>query len=693
MSQQLPNPLYFLKNTNSSSVSLENSTHRPRSGSIFRAISTSQSTSSRKGSVSPSFKLIQDEEEVTTCSRQNFDIKNPIGYGSSAVVYGAIYKPKNILVAIKVIELELFERNQIDELRRETALMALSRHPNILKVLGSFMNGSKLHIVTPYLSGDIMRNGFKDGFEEITIATILKQALEGLIYLHKNGHMHRDVKAGNLLMDNQGTVLLSDFGVSSSLTENSEIRKTFVGTPCWMAPEVMEQSGYNFKADIWSFGITAIELATGHAPFAKFPPMKVLMMTLNQSPPTLNRNQTKFKYSRTFKDMIDICLQKDSNKRPSAEKLILHPFFKEAKKKEYLVKSVLAFVPSLEKRHHRKTTMKESPMESSDQWDFDEPSKIDKPKHISFGGAVIKTKELGLPSPVPSEPELVSPSFTRKSRFVIEDQADGPQPFPSDSCPTPISISPPHDPHWPYSMGIGLGISDLEGNEIKRGRFSVNQSFVSKSEHIPDSSLGFHSVPISRVTSSDKGRKSRFEIQPISTEISPPNTVYGTSECVRSEPLTRESSRHQRTISSSSGKIGRFSIEKEEVITETIPRESSPECRKKGRFELMGSLPSEMFEPLPIHHSPSYDIQGYIDTLLRQLEDQKLILNDISHCLPMMDMFKLPISSVDYPIQTHADSTIDYLQQVLISSHQEKERLMKENELLRQEINQLKKQP
>lgn len=75
-----------------------------------------------------------------------------------------------------------------------------------------------------------MKNGFKDGFEEIVIATILKQALEGLVYLHKNTHIHRDVKAGNLLMDDQGTVLLADFGVSSSLTENNEVRKTFVGT-------------------------------------------------------------------------------------------------------------------------------------------------------------------------------------------------------------------------------------------------------------------------------------------------------------------------------------------------------------------------------------------------------------------------------------------------------------------------------
>jgi serine/threonine protein kinase len=103
----------------------------------------------------------------------------------------------------------------------------------------------------------------------------------------------------------------------------------------------MDQSGYNYKADIWSFGITALELANGQAPYAKFPPMKVLMLTLQNSPPTLDRDKTLHKYTRQFKDMIDSCLQKDPARRPTAEKLLAHPFFKCAKKPSYLVSTIL----------------------------------------------------------------------------------------------------------------------------------------------------------------------------------------------------------------------------------------------------------------------------------------------------------------------------------------------------------------
>jgi serine/threonine protein kinase len=121
--------------------------------------------------------------------------------------------------------------------------MSLSKHTNLLPVHGSFVSESKLYIVAPFLSAgsclDIMKTAFPEGLEEAAIATILKQALQGLEYLHRNGLIHRDVKAGNLLVDDDGLVLLADFGVSSSLMETGERkgnRKTFVGTPCWMAP-------------------------------------------------------------------------------------------------------------------------------------------------------------------------------------------------------------------------------------------------------------------------------------------------------------------------------------------------------------------------------------------------------------------------------------------------------------------------
>ncbi|KAI8875167.1 kinase-like protein [Backusella circina FSU 941] len=398
--------------------------------------------------------------------------------------------------------------------------MALSKHPNILRVYGSFVIGSKLYIVTPYLSVgsclDIIKTCFSNGLDEISIATILRQSLEGICYLHKNGHIHRDVKAGNLLMDQQGNVLLADFGVSSSLSENGDVRKTFVGTPCWMAPEVMEQAGYDFKADIWSFGITAIELATGHAPFAKYPPMKVLMMTLSNAPPTLDRDHCKHKYSKAFKDMIDICLQKDPAKRPSAEKLMLHPFFKLAKRKDYLVKYILPSVPPLDQRPNKKVPKKSICSENTEQWDFDtlENSSLaaeprvcqaqekprqttvqfqEKPKplqvtrmrsksnegsritselkrHISFGEVTISdsssvkspmTPVCESPSPFYALADNSSiPAVSKKSRFVVADSpsavqnADHYNNNSGNSITQGANLAIPND-----VSGVGLGIS------------------------------------------------------------------------------------------------------------------------------------------------------------------------------------------------------------------------------------------
>ncbi|WOL08614.1 serine/threonine-protein kinase BLUS1-like [Canna indica] len=293
---------------------------------------------------------------------EDYELFEVVGQGVSAQVYRALCIPLNETVAIKIID---FERNNCDlnNVSREAQTMILIDHPNVLRAHCSFVNDHNLWVVMPYMAGGsclhIMKSAYPNGFEEAAIASVLREVLKGLEYLHHHGHIHRDVKAGNILVDSRGGIKLGDFGVSACLFESGDrqrTRNTFVGTPCWMAPEVMEQlHGYDFKADIWSFGITALELAHGHAPFSKYPPMKVLLMTLQNAPPSLDYERDK-KFSRctfcqAFKHMIGTCLVKNPLKRPTAQKLLKQPFFKQARSQDYIVRKILEGLPTLGDRH------------------------------------------------------------------------------------------------------------------------------------------------------------------------------------------------------------------------------------------------------------------------------------------------------------------------------------------------------
>ncbi|GER48543.1 kinase [Striga asiatica] len=282
-----------------------------------------------------------------------YTLYEEVGTGVSAAVHRALCNPLDEVVAIKILD---FERNNSDlnNISREAQTMVLVDHPNVLKSHCSFVNDHNLWVVMPYMAGGsclhILKAAHPDGFEEVVIATILRDVLKGLDYLHQHGHIHRDVKAGNVLIDSRGGIKLGDFGVSAYLFDAGDrqrMRNTFVGTPCWMAPEVMEQvNGYDFKADIWSFGITALELAHGHAPFSKYPPMKVLLMTLQNAPPGLDYERDK-KFSKSFKQMIASCLVKDPSKRPTAKKLLKHSFFKQARSNDYIARTLLEGLPAL----------------------------------------------------------------------------------------------------------------------------------------------------------------------------------------------------------------------------------------------------------------------------------------------------------------------------------------------------------
>jgi len=328
-------------------------------------------------------------------SADAYILLSEIGRGAFATVYRAKLKIQDEEVAVKILDLEELNTNW-DEIRKEIQIMRSMYHPNVVPVYTAFVEEEELWIVMPLLAAgscaNIMKQLYPHGIkDEGVIAYILFEVLKGLQYFHKNDKIHRDVKAGNILLSRQGEVQLADFGVAGTLMENGDRKKnrsTFVGTPCWMAPEVMEQSrGYNSKADIWSFGITAMELGYGRAPYATYPPMKVLLMTMQEDPPTCEiYKDTSYRFSRHFQDMISKCLRKDISRRYSAEKLMKHKFFDHVTPVAHVIEKLITPLPPLEgdpnypvlrKKRSAADHAARKPI-SVESWIFDDPEAMKK---------------------------------------------------------------------------------------------------------------------------------------------------------------------------------------------------------------------------------------------------------------------------------------------------------------------------
>uniref|UniRef100_A0A182WFW6 non-specific serine/threonine protein kinase n=1 Tax=Anopheles minimus TaxID=112268 RepID=A0A182WFW6_9DIPT len=315
-------------------------------GNVSVAQSTSSTTQSGQSQQQPPVKTEQrlTHEQFRAAlqmvvsagdPRENLENYTKIGEGSTGTVCiatdkstGTIQHHKTLRRQVAVKQMDLRKQQRRELLFNEVVIMRDYHHPNIVETYSSFLVNDELWVVMEFLEGgaltDIVTHSRMD---EEQIATVCKQCLKALSYLHSQGVIHRDIKSDSILLASDGRVKLSDFGFCAQVSQELPKRKSLVGTPYWMSPEVISRLPYGPEVDIWSLGIMVIEMIDGEPPFFNEPPLQAMRRIRDMPPPKLKNSH---KVSSRLQNFLDRMLVRDPVQRATAAELLAHPFLRQA---------------------------------------------------------------------------------------------------------------------------------------------------------------------------------------------------------------------------------------------------------------------------------------------------------------------------------------------------------------------------